>query len=1002
MGVLDFLKNIRNKGEDNHFTCKAEIDGLAITADRSLMANAAEISRKNLWFGAQYTCMKQFEEQGLAERFPNGWVVSTGAYWQVAEEMAELFDLPASFTGSLMTDITGTTTQSAFSVKADVILNGETISHYDVQGPVLKLTEAETYSLNKGQWRALHAIQAHGALSAQEKTEYTNNLLIFELQQAQQEGLKIDLAHFKDVELVKPDTTGVTANEQASGDVILTPNYGVNMDSNEFAKRIHQLKGDGDKILRVGKKFILLDEERLKATQEILANHKIPKAQVSRFFESPSAYLDAALVDLENGFSLRVNGAAPMVHGYFGDTEKSGIEWFSQLIQNEKKVTLTQIIEGADNFEGVERTVMAAINKGAEVAVIEEGIIDTSEPQQVKAELAKIKQGIDSGTYKPEGGGNTEDDVSEENENERLETAVVDIKGNDDEDDFASDAADVSDVDVQKFNFAQGNLKREPYEHQSHGIKWLMAHAAKGINNPEGAGALLADDMGLGKTFMVLVAIAEYFKQVEKQQATDKPILIVAPLSLLENWKAEIDETFKQSPFQDVVILQSGADLKRYKIQGAKGETKQVLSDDGFSGIRYSLKLGKDYGIDRLDMPKRLVLTTYQTLRDYQFSLCSIDWGVVAFDEAQNIKNPNALQTRAAKGLKADFRLLATGTPVENTLKDIWCLFDMAIPGLLGSWKQFHGEYITPINTAGKESYEAELEQKQFMGEQLRKRIGNFMLRRVKEGNLTGLPSKSIWLGVDEPGIGAYDARLQSQMAGPQLQSYDSIVHEVQNAPEGSGQAFVLPSLGKLREISIHHNIDQIVKAENSKNIESIARESSKMTSVLAILDDIKKRQQKVIIFITNKALQRALCVLLQAQYAIEIDIVNGDTKAVSNKKDVLTRKGIIDKFQTQAGFGIIIMSPVAAGVGLTVTGANNVIHLERHWNPAKEAQATDRVYRIGQKNAVNIYIPIAVHPEMASFDVLLNRLLSKKVDLSQSIMATNLVKKEEMMGVFG
>ncbi|MFB2351132.1 SNF2-related protein, partial [Priestia megaterium] len=94
-----------------------------------------------------------------------------------------------------------------------------------------------------------------------------------------------------------------------------------------------------------------------------------------------------------------------------------------------------------------------------------------------------------------------------------------------------------------------------------------------------------------------------------------------------------------------------------------------------------------------LDMDRRLVLTTYQTLRDYQFSMCVIDWGVVVFDEAQNIKNPNTLQTRAAKGLKADFKLLATGTPVENSLGDFWCLMDTAQPGLLGSWQNLRDRW---------------------------------------------------------------------------------------------------------------------------------------------------------------------------------------------------------------------------------------------------------------------------------------------------------------------
>lgn len=121
----------------------------------------------------------------------------------------------------------------------------------------------------------------------------------------------------------------------------------------------------------------------------------------------------------------------------------------------------------------------------------------------------------------------------------------------------------------------------------------------------------------------------------------------------------------------------------------------------------------------------------------------------------------------------------------------------------------------------------------------------------------------------------------------------------------------------------------------------------------------------------------------------------------MATKRDSLTRKAIIDRFQSDKGFGVIVMSPVAAGVGLTVVGANNVIHLERHWNPAKEEQATDRVYRIGQERDVNVYIPMALHPSVRSFDQQLNELLSNKVDLSDAVVAAQSVEASDLAGCF-
>ncbi len=125
--------------------------------------------------------------------------------------------------------------------------------------------------------------------------------------------------------------------------------------------------------------------------------------------------------------------------------------------------------------------------------------------------------------------------------------------------------------------------------------------------------------------------------------------------------------------------------------------------------------------------------------------------------------------------------------------------------------------------------------------------------------------------------------------------------------------------------------------------------------------------------------------------------IINGDTKAVAKNKATRTRQRIIDEFEQALGFGLMVMSPVAAGVGLTITAANNVIHLERHWNPAKEDQATDRVYRIGQKKDVNVYLPILLHPDHDSFDLNLHRLLSRKVDLKDAVVTSQDIRPEEL-----
>ncbi|UZE96926.1 helicase-related protein [Alkalimarinus alittae] len=170
---------------------------------------------------------------------------------------------------------------------------------------------------------------------------------------------------------------------------------------------------------------------------------------------------------------------------------------------------------------------------------------------------------------------------------------------------------------------------------------------------------------------------------------------------------------------------------------------------------------------------------------------------------------------------------------------------------------------------------------------------------------------------------------------------------------------------------------------------------------MLDLLKEIKRKNEKVLIFASTKSVQAYVAAIVGVLFKIPVEIINGETKAVATKKDTATRKAIIDKFQEQDGFAVIVMSPVAAGVGLTVTGANNVIHLERHWNPAKEAQATDRVYRIGQKKDVNVYIPMALHPTLKSFDLQLNSLLSNKIDLSDAVVSNATVEADDLMSCF-
>lgn len=212
------------------------------------------------------------------------------------------------------------------------------------------------------------------------------------------------------------------------------------------------------------------------------------------------------------------------------------------------------------------------------------------------------------------------------------------------------------------------------------------------------------------------------------------------------------------------------------------------------------------------------------------------------------------------------------------------------------------------------------------------------------------------------------------------------------------GQSRALGTIQRLKNVSLHPATLSESGAAWDPDL------SARVHGMVQALDDVRDADEKAIIFVVSKTVQARLAVWLHERYGFTTKIVNGETQAVasSSSKTRGTRTSIINDFESKPGFNLIIMSPLAVGVGLTVVGANHAVHLERHWNPAKEAQATDRIYRIGQTRPVHVYLPLANHPTLESFDVNLNALLRSKTDLKDSVVVPGKVEDEMMhrMGI--
>lgn len=469
--------------------------------------------------------------------------------------------------------------------------------------------------------------------------------------------------------------------------------------------------------------------------------------------------------------------------------------------------------------------------------------------------------------------------------------------------------------------------KFEVLEHQKEGIAWLQALCSEGHS-----GALLADDMGVGKTLQGLSFI-------DWHHATNpgKPYLIVAPVSLLENWQAEYYKFF-DAPL--TVSLAYGAFLK-----------------DLFAGRSWEQQ------VDALQ-EQGIVLTTYETLRSSQLVFCAVDWAVVLLDEAQKVKNPGTLATNAVKALKADFRIAATGTPVENTLIDLWCIMDFTTPGLLGSYKGFAEQYQRPLLKADTDVAA--------LGEQLRQHIGIYIKRRLKTDIAKDLPQKHI-------------QRLEHTMSSEQQAKYMEVLNQRTDSEGSQTRQHMLQVIQSLREVCAHPFL--LDSDFDTYTLNDLLKASSKLTLCYQLIERIAAAQEKVILFAERRETQRMLARLLQEGFGLTPSVINGTTPSSAQRENAakMSRQQAIDKFQAVSGFNGIVMSPIAAGVGLNVTGANHVIHYARHWNPAKEDQATDRAYRIGQRKDVYVYLPLAVHPEFKSFDLILDELLERKRQLASA-----------------
>lgn len=428
-------------------------------------------------------------------------------------------------------------------------------------------------------------------------------------------------------------------------------------------------------------------------------------------------------------------------------------------------------------------------------------------------------------------------------------------------------------------------------------------------------GFLLCDDMGLGKTLQLLSFLGWL-----KERNEIKPSLVVAPTSLLNNWDSEgngeIQKFFKEGAF------------KTTKVKG------KITTD--------RLKELEDHDI---------VFITYESLRSNSMMLGKINWKVMICDEAQKIKTPKTMVTIAAKAQNANFKIICSATPIENSLEDLWTLTDYSKPGLLGSLKEFKNEYV---NNSKSESYD-DLKD---LNDKLYSKIEEFYIRREKDILPKSLPKKLIKLYKVKP-----------------TSTEVEVLEKIKDTEEHT-----LSAIQKMLAVCSH--VDTLHMKDTSMiDVEQSIEKSSKLKVLKEILSNIKSKEEKVIIFTRLRSVQQIIYKCIKKWFNIDVFIVNGEITNLDK------RTKIINDFRKVRGFSVIILSPEVAGFGITLTEANHVIHYSRLWNPAKEDQATDRAYRIGQDKDVTVHYPIISFEESKTYTY----------DNVNDYVEENMIRKEEL-----
>ncbi|MDE5986369.1 MAG: DEAD/DEAH box helicase [Prevotella sp.] len=787
----------------------------------------------------------------------------------------------------------------------------------------------EEYLLSEAQYELMNRVEAFNAISEEQKTTDFNLRQFSDIKNlAIQAGCEMD-SYLQNENVYLPERIKIEVGRDEGGftvgptiDIKENDKFQRTFDRMKKVQGVYPIERDNGERVRV----VLNPEQKENLTRLKNGGRNKTREEIQSIVKHPTEYFDPDVFDLTELYSDRVIEIGiykPKFYPFISPYKSCWIAGAN--IATPQNGTTKLTIENEGKLQELKRAI-------DEVQKNNSSIVEFNGTQIDIDDAIFLVDTAEKQLYNPE-----QPIRVVENETDESRKVLI-IKENTEDMEFSVEDGIIERGD--KYTLFNDPFLHENFQlksHQKEGIAWLQY-----LYMSKAGGCLMADDMGLGKTLQILYFIDWH----SRKYPTHKPYLIVASVSLLENWENEYNRFFR-SPRLNITCLTSKDVPRKFD--------KSVME--------------KMQGMD-------IILTSYESLRIAQLNFCAVDFDIIALDEAQKIKSPGTLVTSAAKALKGRFKIAMTGTPVENTLLDLWCIMDFCVPGLLGNAKVFAAQYQNPLK---KEDVDIVA-----LGNEIHDKLGIYFMRRLKKDVAKDLPQK-------------IELKQQIEMPTVQSDTYKRVVNEYVSG----AQSNMLLTIMDIREISEHPFLYDSTLPQHT--IQETVDSSARLQATISFLDRIKARKEKAIIFAERKETQKMLWQVCHELYGIVAKVINGDTPSIVTRRmlNKHSRQSGINEFQAVDGFNVIIMSPVAAGMGLNVTAANHVIHYSRHWNPAKENQATDRAYRIGQEKDVFVYYPMAVSKEFKSFDETLDELLSRKTSLATStIFPTERVEvKQEELG---